>query len=73
MAIASNYLKYPEALARQLVLDLAPSVVGHAVKVARHRVKRCWAGIKEIGRKVWASAVKLAVRLDLSALFHNVT
>lgn len=53
MAIAGNYLKYPEALALQLALDLAPSAVEYAVKVARHQVKRCWAGVKAMWRQTW--------------------
>ncbi len=70
MAIAGNYLKYPEALAVQMVLNLAPSAVGYAVKVALHQVKLCWAGVITVWRQAWETVKK---QLVFVMLFHNIT
>jgi len=71
MAIASNYMKYPEALALQMVLGLTPSAIGYVVKVARHQVKQCWAGVKAMWRQVMDTVKTL--HLDFIVLFHNIT
>jgi hypothetical protein len=71
MAIAINYVKFPEALAVQLVLDLAPSAIAYMVKTAAVQMKRCWAGVKAVWKQAQEAIKK--TRLEIVALFHNVT
>lgn len=63
MAIARNYIKYPELLALQLKLDLFPDPVAHTVKAAS-----AWV------RKTWRDAVKAIrnVAVSLRYAYHNV-